>query len=110
MSIIRTALHPLWRLASRYPLLLAVAALLQAFAWGGLLGGFDAVHVVWAESPITGILNGIGFAFIFGGICLSVLELDDQRGDPLPGWAYAATWGLFLVAMDLPALARGDLF
>ena len=54
--------------------------------------------------PVTGILNGIGFAFIFGGVCLAVLELDTQRGDALPGWAYAATWGLFLAAMDLPAV------
>lgn len=127
-SVLRPTLH----LVAYYPLLLTVPVMLFALLWGRLLSDYDAVHVLWHDDEVTGVLNGIGVALVFGEVMLTTYLLDRSRyiralalyrdwpggrhfqsRPPLPRprqWGYWVTWLVMLLAAAAPALAMPEWF
>ncbi len=99
--------RPLMHLVAFYPLLLLVVTGLLLLVSGAVLADYDVFHIVWHESPVVGITNGVLVAFTLGIVVVAV-RLSDLRaavsgGNAVPpNWAYRAAWGLLLVAFASP--------
>jgi hypothetical protein len=108
---------PLWHLVSRYPLIFLPLVVFFAIHWDLVLGGFDAAHVIWSDSPRDCILAGLGIGIVLGAVMTATWWLDvtvlrhKDRTLPKPNSGpYVAGW-LFLCILALaPAVFRGELF
>lgn len=108
--------RPLAHAVAYYPLLLPIPILLIALAWGGVMAGYDAFHVLWSDSLPVGWAAGFGVATILGGAVLFVFLLDQETFTPPapplappaagpPPWVgYGATWVALLLLAGAPAV------